>query len=454
MSSVAQPNRQPTRPLPDQAELERLVQFALDAARRHGADAAETTLSVDQGLAASVRRGEVETIENHRDRAMAVAVYFGRRKGAASTADFSERAIEDAVKAACDIARYTSEDPCQGLADPAHLATAVPDLDLHHPWDLSVDEAIDRALACEQAAFDTDPAIDNSDGAEVNTHAGVRVYGNTNGFLHGYPASSHSLSCAVLGRRGDDMQRDFWYSVSRLPDGLASAESVGRQAAARTVARLGSRRLGTTTAPVLFTPQMARGLLSHFVGAVSGGNLYRKASFLLDSLGEPVFAERVNLREQPHLPQALGSAPFDGEGVATRERALVAGGVLRGYVLGSYSARQLGLETTGNAGGVHNLALEPGESDYEALVGGLDRGLIVTHLMGQGVNLVTGDYSRGAAGFWVENGEIAYPVEEITVAGNLRDMFRNIVAVGSDTDIQGNIRTGSILVDRMTIAGE
>lgn len=454
MSSIPQQSRQSTRPLPDQAQLERHVQFALDTARRQGADAAETTVSVDQGLAASVRRGEVETIEHRRDRGLAIAVYFGRRKGAASTADFSEQAIADAVRAACDIARYTSEDPCQGLADPAHLATSVPDLDLYHPWDLSVDEAIDRARACEQAAFDTDPAIDNSEGAEVNSHSGVRVYGNTHGFLAGYPASSHSLSCAVLGRRGDELQRDFWYSVSRLPEGLASAESVGRRAAERTVARLGSRRLSTTSAPVLFTPQMARSLLGHFIGAISGGNLYRKASFLLDSLGEPVFAERVSLTEQPHLPQALGSAPFDGEGVATRERRLVDAGVLQGYVLSSYSARQLGMETTGNAGGVHNLTLSPGASGFDELVAGLDRGLVVTHLMGQGVNLVTGDYSRGAAGFWVEDGKIAYPVEEITVAGNLREMFRNIGALGNDVDIQGNVRTGSILIDRMTIAGE
>lgn len=454
MSSIAGTRRQSMRPLPEQAELERQAQFALDAARRHGADAAEATISVDQGLAASVRRGEVETLEHRRDRALSVAVYFGRRKGAASTADFTDAAIEGAVRAACDIARYTSEDPCQGLADPRHLADSVPDLDLYHPWELSVEEAIDRARACEQAAFDFDPAIANSEGAEVNSHSGVRVYGNTNGFLGGYPASSHSLSCAVLGRRGDELQRDFWFSVSRLPEGLASAEAVGRRAAERTVARLGSRRLGTTSAPVLFTPQMARSLLGHFVGAISGGNLYRKASFLLDSLGERVFAEGIEISEQPHLPQALGSAPFDGEGVATRTRSLIDDGVLQGYVLSSYSARQLGMETTGNAGGVHNLSLAAGEADYEALVAGMDRGLVVTHLMGQGVNLVTGDYSRGAAGFWVEGGRIQYPVEEITVAGNLREMFRNVLAVGNDVDVQGNIRTGSILIDRMTIAGE
>lgn len=454
MSSMTQSKQHSARPLPEQSELESHVRFTLDLARRMGADAAEATISVDQGLAASVRRGEVDTVEHRRDRGLGVAVYFGRRKGAASTADFSHSAIEDAVKAACDIARYTSEDPCQGLADPAHLARQVPDLDLYHPWSLSVEEAIDRALACEQAAFDTDPAIDNSEGAEVNSHSGVRVYGNSHGFLHGYPSSNHSISCAVLGRRGEELQRDFWYSVSRLPEGLASAESVGREAARRTVARLGSRRLGTTSAPVLFTPQMARSLIGHFVGAISGGNLYRKSSFLLDSLGEQVFSPLVELTEQPHLPQALGSAPFDGEGVATRERNLVEQGVLRGYVLNSYSARQLGMETTGNAGGVHNLTLTPGQKGFDELVGSLERGLVVTHLMGQGVNLVTGDYSRGAAGFWVEDGRIAYPVEEITIAGELRGMFAGIAAIGADLDVQGNIRTGSVLVDRMTIAGE
>jgi len=454
MSSMTESSGRARSGLPDKATLEERVEFALNAAKRLGASAAEVSVSVEQGLSASVRRGEVETVEHRRDRGLALTVYFGRCKGSAASADFADDAVQGAVQAACDIARYTSEDPCQGLADPELLAREVPDLDLHHPWDLSVDAAIEQALACEQAAFDTDPAIDNSEGAEVDTHTGLRVYGNSNGFIGGYPASSHSISCAVLGRRGDELQRDFWFSVSRVPEALDSAASVGRRAAERTVARLGSRRVGTTSAPVLFTPQMARSLIGHFVGAVSGGNLYRKASFLVDSLGQPVFAPQVNVHEQPHLPQALGSAPFDGEGVATRSRALVESGELRGYVLNSYSARKLGMQTTGNAGGVHNLSVEPGEADFDELVSGIERGLVVTHLMGQGVNLVTGDYSRGAAGFWVENGEIVHPVEEITIAGNLRDMFRGISAVGRDVDVQGNVRTGSILVERMTIAGE
>ncbi|HKJ94464.1 MAG TPA: metalloprotease PmbA, partial [Gammaproteobacteria bacterium] len=344
--------------------------------------------------------------------------------------------------------------PAAGLADPARLARDIPDLDLYFPWRLAADEAIDAARRCEAAALAVDPRLGNSEGADISTEEGVRVYGNTNGFLAGFPASQHAVSCVVLGGEGSGMQRDYWFSTARDPEDLEPAEAVGRRAGERTVDRLGARRVATASVPVLFAAPVARSLFGHFVGAVSGGSLYRKASFLLDTLGEQLFPEFLDLREEPHLPKALGSTPFDGEGVATVPRTLVDRGVLQGYLLSSYSARRLGMETTGNAGGVHNLCVTPGERDFDDLVRDMGRGLVVTHLMGQGVNPVTGDYSRGAAGFWVENGRIAYPVEEITVAGNLRDVFRQIVAVGRDVDTRGSIRTGSVLVDRMTVAGE
>jgi len=434
--------------------LKNTVQSILDEAVKQGASAAEAGLSQENGLSVSVRLGDVETIEHHCDQGLGVTVYFGKRKGSASTTDLSPASIKETVSAACSIARYTSEDEYSGLPEPELLATEFPDLDLNHPWDIGVDGAIALAIECEDAARSYHDEISNSEGASVDTHQGVRVMGNTLGFLQGYASTRHSLSCSVLGQRGDSMQRDYWYTVARNARDLESAVSVGNKAAERTIRRLEARSLSTRQCPVLYCAETASGLLGSFIGAISGGNLYRKSSFLLDALDTQVFPEFVRIHEQPRLKGALGSGAYDGEGVATQTRDIVSGGILRGYVLSTYSARKLGLRSTGNAGGVHNLTIDPGKLDYQGLLKELNTGLLVTELMGQGVNMVTGDYSRGAAGFWVENGEIQYPVEEITIAGNLKDMLKNIVAVGNDVDYRGNIRTGSILVERMSIAGE
>jgi len=441
-------------PAADGADLLALVEISLEEAKALGASQAEAAVSVDIGLSVSVRLGEVENVEYQRDRGMGVTVYFGTRKGTASTADLSAAALRETVAKACSIARFTAEDPCAGLADPDTLATDVPELDLSHPWDLTPEGACELALRCEAAAMAVDPRITNSEGAGVSTHRGLRAYGNTHGFLRAYPGTVHSVSCAVLGTEGDAMERDYWYSTVRDWRELEDAESVGRMSGERAVSRLGARKLGTTRAPVLFGADVARGLISHFIGAVRGGSQYRRASFLLDAAGQQVFPDWFSLSERPHIARALASAPFDHEGVATRDRELVAGGVLLGYVLSSYSARKLGLRTTGNAGGSYNLIVPGRGRDFDGMLRLMDRGLLVTELMGQGVNGVTGDYSRGATGFWVEGGRIAYPVHEVTVAGNLKDMYRNLVEVGSDVDLRGGIRTGSILLGEMTIAGD
>ncbi len=437
-------------------ELKDIVADALRRARELGATQAEADVSLQKGLTTTVRLGEVETVEYQRDRGMGITVYFGRRKGSASTADLSPRAVAETVEKACDIARYTAEDDCAGLADPEELARDIPDLDLDHPWELAPEDAVETARTCEAAGREVDRRITNSEGASVGSHRGVRVYGNSNGFLAGYPSTSHSVSCVLLAQNGEDMQRDYWYSSARDGRDLESAIEIGRKAGMRAVARLGARKLATQRARVLFAPEVARGLIGHFLGAVRGSSQYRKSSFLLGAAGQQVFPSFLQLIERPHIPKALGSAPFDNEGVATRNRDLVKDGVLTGYVLGSYSARKLGLKTTGNAGGTHNLLVESGRGGIEigALMRELGTGLLVTELMGQGVNGVTGDYSRGASGFWVENGAIAYPVHEITVAGNLKDMYRNIAAIGSDVDVRGGVRVGSVLVSEMTIAGE
>lgn len=437
-----------------QGELEQLVSDLLRRARARGASAAEAGASLSAGFDVSVRLGEVETLQHQRDRGLALTVYFGQRKGSASTADFSPAAIADALEAACSIARHTAEDPCAGLAEPARMARELPDLDLYHPWALTPEQGIELARRCEQSARDQDARITNSEGATVETQRALQVYGNSHGFLGARSGTRHGISCAVIGRSGESMQRDFWYTVARDPAQLEDAVAVGEEAARRTLRRLGATRLATQEAPVLFVPQMARGLVAHLVGAVSGGSLYRKASFLVDSLGRQLFPENVRIHEQPHLRGAMGSAAFDAEGVATAPRDLVSDGVLQGYVLDSYSARRLGMETTGNAGGVHNLTLAPGELDFDELLREMGQGLVVTELMGQGVNLVTGDYSRGAAGFLVSGGELQRPVEEITIAGNLAEMFRRISAVGKDMDVRSNVRCGSLLIERMTIAGE
>jgi len=437
-------------------ELKDVVSLALAEAKQRGASQADVDASMNRGLSTTVRLGEVDTVEYQRDRGVGVTVYFGKRKGSASTADLSARAVRETVEKACTIARFTTEDPCAGLADPEELATDIPDLELDHPWDITPDQAVEIARACEAAGLAVDPRITNSEGATVGSHQHVRVYGNSHGFLAGYGSSSHSLSCVLLAQEGDDMQRDYWFSSARDPAELQSLELIGRKAGERALARLGGRRLSTRKSPVMFAPEMARGFFGHLVAAVRGGAQYRKSSFLLDAAGQQVLPSFVQFDERPHIKRALASAPFDSEGVATRDRSLVKDGVLQGYVLGSYSARKLGLKTTGNAGGTHNLIVSaPAMSmSFEALLKQMGTGLLVTELMGQGVNAVTGDYSRGASGHWVENGVLVHPVHEITIAGNLKQMYRDIVALGTDVDLRGGIRAGSVLMGEMTIAGE
>lgn len=439
--------------LPRPEELEPCVVRALELARARGATQAEASVSVSRGLSVSVRKGEVESLEFQNDRDLGITVYFDRRKGNSTSGDLSDAGIALAVSAACDIAQATGEDPCNGLAEAALMARVFPELDLDHPWAIDPEAAIDLARACEAAAFAVDARVTGSEGASVGTHRGSSVYANSHGFIGRRQGSHHSVSCAVVATQGEEMQRDYWYSSTRCPGELLGPEAIGRRAGERAIARLGARKLGTRTAPVLLPPEVARGFWGHFLGAISGGALYRKASFLLDRLDQPVFSPLVTLEQQPFIPRGAGSAAFDGEGVATRERKLVEDGVLRGWLLGSYSARKLGLQTTGNAGGVYNLLVKPGTRSFEELVSDMGEGLIVTELLGHGVNLVTGDYSRGAAGFWVENGRIAYPVEELTIAGHLGDMFKAVAAIGNDVEPHFNTRTGSVLLERMTVAG-
>jgi PmbA protein len=439
--------------LPTDETLLRCAALTLDTARGGGATEAEVSVAGSRGFSVSVRKGEVESLEFQQDRDLGVTVYVGRRKGNATTGDLSDAGIRKAVAAALDIARATGEDPCNGLAEPALMATEFPDLEIDHPWDVDADAAIDLAAACEAAAFAVDPRITGIEGASVNTHRGRSIYANSHGFVGLRTGTNHGLSCAVIASRGEDMQRDYWYSSARSAADLMDAQALGRKAGTRAVARLGAQRLGTCTAPVLLPPELARGFWGHLVGAISGGALYRRASFLLDKLGESVCAPVITLTQQPRLGRGAGSASYDSEGVATQTRTLVDRGVLQGWLLGSYSARKLGLQTTGNAGGVFNLIVEPGAEDFDALLRRMHRGLLVTELLGHGVSLVTGDYSRGAAGYWVENGAIAHPVEELTIAGNLAEMFKGIVAVGADVDPLANVRTGSLLLERMTIAG-
>jgi PmbA protein len=398
----------------------------------------------------------VETVEYQRDRGLGITVYFGKHKGSAGTADLAPAAVRAMVEKACSVARYTAADECAGLPDADALARDIPDLDLDHPWTLTPDRAIELALRCEAAGLAVDARLTNSEGASVTSQRDLRVHGNSLGFLAGYGSTSHSVSCVLLAEHDGDMERDYWYSTARAREDLEDVESIGRRAGERAVARLNARKLSTRRAPVLFAPEMARGLFAHFLGAIRGSSQYRKSSFLLDAAGTQVFPGFLEMHERPHIHKALASSPFDDEGVATHDRELVSAGVLEGYVLGSYSARKLGLKTTGNAGGVHNLivaskipALAMGE-----LLAGMRTGLLITELMGQGVNAVTGDYSRGASGFWVEDGAIAYPVHEITVAGNLRTMYQQILAVGADVDRRGGLHTGSLLIEDMTIAGD
>jgi PmbA protein len=436
-------------------DLENIIERALEEARARGASQAEAAVSQDTGLSVGVRLGEVETLEHQRDRSMGITVYFGTRKGSASTADFSLDAVRATVAKACSIARFTAEDACAGLADAALMAVAPPDLDLSHPWDVSAERAIEIAKSCEAAALGFDARINNSEGASLGTHQGLHVYGNTHGFLGGYPTTSHTLSCVVLAGSGEEMQRDYWYSSSRDWRDLEDAEAIGRTSARRTIARLGPRRLSTRRARVLYAPELARGLIGHFVAAIRGSSQYRESSFLLHAVDQQIFPAFFSVAERPHIAKAMGSAPFDEEGVTTHDRELVRDGVLTGYILSSYSARKLKLKTTGNAGGAHNLLVKASlQGGAAAALAALGTGLLVTELMGQGVNTVTGDYSRGAAGYWVENGVMQFPVAEITIAGNLRSMFLGVAAVGDDVDVRGGTRVGSMLIEEMTIAGD
>jgi len=439
--------------LPSSERLREIIETVIREAKALGASEAEAAVSADAGLSVNVRNDEVETVEHHRDKGLGVTVYFGKRKGNASTTDFNAGAVSDTVKAACNIARHITEDPYAGLADADLLAKDILDLDLYHPWTPTTDEAIQLALECEQAARRFDQRIVNSEGAYLSTHAGLRVYGNSHGFLGDYAASRHSLGCTMIAQGEDGMQRDNWYSISRRANDLESTKSIGETAARRTVQRLNGRKLSTRKVPVIFSAEIARGLLGHLIRGVSGGSLYRQASFLIDSLGKPLFPDFVEITERPHIPMGLGSSPFDNEGVATRDRTLISEGVLQGYVLDSYAARQLKMQTTGNAGGVHNLEISANNITLDAMLQEMGTGLLVTEVMGQGVSIVTGDYSRGASGFWVENGEIQYPVEEVTLAGHLSEMFRGLQAVSTDLDTRGNLRTGSWWIDAMTVAG-
>ena len=433
--------------------LQEQVEQIIAEARRQGASACEVAVSLEQGLSTTVRQREVETVEFNRDQGFGITLYVGQRKGSASTSASGAEAIRETVAAALAIAEHASEDAFSGLAEAGLMAREMADLDLYHPWNLTPEQSVELALECEAAAFAADSRISNADGTSLSTHRGCRVYGNSHGFVGSYASTRHSLSCVMIAEHDGQMQRDYWYDVNRQGTALASAASIGQRAAQRTVSRLGARPVPTCEVPVLFSAELAGGLFGHFLAAISGGNLYRKSSFLEGSLGQQLFPQWLSLNEHPHIPRGLASAAFDGDGLATYAKPFVEDGVIVSYVLGTYSGRKLGMPSTANAGGVHNLLVTHGAEDQRALLRRMGRGLLVTELMGQGLNLVTGDYSRGAAGFWVENGEIQYPVQEVTIAGNLREMFRQIVAVGNDLELRSNIRSGSVLLERMMVAG-
>lgn len=433
--------------------LKQLVTDALTYAKTRGATAADAEVSEGFGQTVTVRQREVETIEYNRDKGIGVTVYIGQQRGHASSSDLSPEALRDTVDAALAIARFTAIDDCAGLADPDRLAREFPDLDLIHPWEMPVERAIEMAQACEAAGFAVDKKITNSEGATVSTQQSHFIYGNTNGFLAGYSSSRHSIWCALIAGKGDGMQRDDWYETVRDPADLPAPDVIGRKAGQRAVARLKARKVPTEQVPVLFESGVSASLMGHFVSAVSGGSLYRKSSFLLDSLGQTVFSPCVQMTDLPLIPKGLASGAFDEEGVATQARDIVRDGVVQGYFLASYSARKLGMQSTGNAGGNHNLIMQDTGEDFAALLKKMGRGLLVTELMGQGVNAVTGDYSRGAAGFWVEDGVIVYPVQEITIAGNLKTIYKNIVAIGNDVSRRSSRQCGSVLVEGMTLAG-
>jgi len=436
-----------------QQSLKNTAQEAVEHARKLGVEQAEVGVSYDEGFSVTVRLGELESIERQRDRGLAVTVYTKGRKGSASTTECSSVAVEETVRKAISIANFTSKDEYAGLAEPELMARELPDLDLYHPWAIGIVEAEALALRAEAAALGMDDRIKNSEGASVSTGKGVHVYANTHGFCEGYPTSSHSLSCGVIAEKDNSLERDYWVTVARAYQELDEPEKVGEEAASRTLRRLGARQMSTCSVPVVFPAELARGLFGHLVAAIKGTSQYRKASFLLDAKGEQIFSDFIGIEEDPFIPRAMGSTAFDNEGVATQHRHLVEKGVLNGYVLSSYSARRLGMQTTGNSGGVHNLIVRSNAGSLDSLLKQCPEVFLVGELLGQGVNIVTGDYSRGAAGFWVEEGEIAYPVHEVTIAGNLREIFKGIRAVGSDVDLRGSIRCGSVLVEGLTVAG-
>lgn len=434
--------------------LQQISQDILVQAKKGGATACETDVSDGFGQTVTVRQSAVETIEYNRDKGLSVTVYIGQKRGHASTSDFSSQAISDTVAAALSIARYTADDDCAGLAEAELLAKDYPSLDLYFPWQISVEESIELAKTCEQAAYATDKRITNSEGASISVSESQFIYANSLGFVGGYPLSRHSISCAMIAEQGGSKQRDYWYSIARDAMDLETVESIGQKAGKRSAARLGARKIDTCEVPVLFEAPIASSLIGHFASAVSGGNLYRQSSFLLKCMNQQVFAPNIQILELPHLHKGLASSAFDDDGVATVERNVVENGVVQGYFLSSYSARKLGMRTTGNAGGTHNLIMRDGTAlGFDALLQKMGTGLMVTELLGHGINAVTGDYSRGASGFWVENGAISHPVEEITIAGNLKNMFQGILAIGDDVIVRGSKQCGSVLIDRMTVAG-
>ncbi|MCF2920755.1 MULTISPECIES: metalloprotease PmbA [Pseudoalteromonas] len=435
------------------SEVKDAVSEVLEHAKKLGATAAEAAMSSTSGLSVSTRMGEVETIEFNQDGGLGISVYVGNNKGSASTADLNPKTLRTVVEKAIDIAKFTSDDPFNGIADKELLEFAPLDLDLYHPWEVSPEQGIELCHQAEQAALNADERIVNSDGASFSSHQGLRVYGNSHGMIAGYPRTRHSISTMVIGKDGEQMQRDSAYTVARHKDDLNDAAKVGLEAATETLAKLNSQKLGTMKVPVIFRADIANSLFGHLVSAIGGGALYRKSSFLLDSLGTKVFSDCVNISERPHLLRGLASSPFDAEGLKTVDREIIQGGELQTYLLASYAARKLSMTPTGHAGGIHNWLVEQTHADLKALLKTMGTGLLVTELMGQGVNTVTGDYSRGAAGFWVENGEIQYPVSEITIAGNLKDMFKAVVGLGGDIERRGGIQTGSVLIEQMQVAG-
>jgi PmbA protein len=440
--------------LANELNLAKAAEFAIDYAKKQGMDQSEVSLHEGTGISVSVRQQELETVEKHKDAQLVISVYKDHKTGAASSADMSEQGIRATVDAAISIAKFTGADEFFGLADADRMATDLRDLDLNHEWSIGVDQMVDIALECENTAVNASELITNSEGASVNSYSGSAVYANSHGFLSNSTGSQHSVSCSVIGSQDDNMQRDYWYDSNRNPALLASAGSIGQKAAERTIARLGARQIPSCQATVMYDPQMAKSLIGHLIGAIKGGAIYKKASFMLDKVGEDILPNFMTIAENPHKLGAAGSAMHDGEGVQTPEyRAIVESGRLASYVLGSYTARKLGLQSTANSGGVRNLTVSNTDQSFEELLAQMGTGLLLTELIGSGINMVTGDYSRGAAGYWVEGGELQYPVEEITVAGNLTDMYRNIVGIGNDVDVRGNTECGSIVVENMTIAG-